>query len=70
MLRCYIEDQSDSITATEKLIEDIETVLENNARLVLSDSTTVRDIKILSIETDQGVLAPLGLAEIQLVVEY
>ena len=69
-VRCYVSDQTDSITATDKIIEDVEKVVEENSRLVLEDGTTVRDIKILTIDTDQGVLAPLGLAEIQLVVEY
>ena len=70
IVRCYISDQNDSITATENLIKDIEKVVEANGRLQLSDGTTVRDIKITLIDTDQGVLAPLGLAEIQLIVEY
>lgn len=69
-VRCYVTSQDDSIKATSDLIEDVETVVEKNSRLSLADGTTVRDIKITLIDTDQGVLAPLGLAEIQLIVEY
>ena len=69
-LRCYVSNEDDPQTELEKLIQDIELVIERSARLALSDGSTVRDIKINLIDTDQGVLAPLGLAEIQLVVEY
>lgn len=69
-IRCYIEDENDPQTTLESLIQDVERVCESNARLILSDGSTVRDIKVTLIDTDQGVLAPLGLAEIQIVVEY
>lgn len=69
-IRCYIENADDSIRVTEDIIKDVEEVVEKSSRLQLSDGSTVRDIRINLIDTDQGVLAPLGLAEIQLVVEY
>ena len=69
-IRAYVEDPDGTGNPIEDLIQDIETVVEQNARLALSDGTTVRDIRVIMIDTDQGVLAPLGLAEIQLVVEY
>jgi len=68
-IRCYVEGD-DSVEKTEKIIQDIEAVVEKHSRLVLSDGSTIRDMKVELIDTDQGVLAPLGLAEIQLVVEY
>lgn len=69
-VRCYIHDENDPQSTLENIIQDVERVAEQNARLALSDGSTVRDIKVTLIDTDQGVLAPLGLAEIQLVVEY
>lgn len=69
-VRAYVEDPDATGTPIENLIQDIETVAKNESRLALSDGSTVRDIKVILIDTDQGVLAPLGLAEIQLVVEY
>lgn len=69
-IRAYIEDQNDSIKATEDIIKDIETVVEKNSRLVLQDGSMTRDIRISLINTDQGVLSPLGVAEIELIVEY
>ena len=69
-VRGYINNQDDSVAEVEKLIQAVERVVEENGRLLLSDGTTVRDIRVISIDTDQGVLSPLGLAEIQLIVEY
>lgn len=69
-VRAYVEDPDGSGEPIENLIQDIEAVVESNSRLALSDGKTVRDIRVTLIDTDQGVLAPLGLAEIQLVVEY
>lgn len=69
-IRAYVDDPDGTGSPIENLIKDIEELVETNSRLALSDGTTVRDIKVTLIDTDQGVLAPLGLAEIQLVVEY
>ena len=70
LIRFYVESQDDVILAQENIIKDIEKVVEDNSKLSLGDSTSVRDIKIQLIDTDQGVLHPLGTGEIQLVVEY
>lgn len=70
VIRAYIEDANDSIAVLEDLIQDIEAVTEKYSSLTLSDGSKVRDIKITLIDTDQGVLAPLGTTEIQLIVEY
>lgn len=69
-VRAYVESQDDSIKATEEIIQDIEKVVEINSRLLLEDGTMTRDIRVTTIDTDQGALAPLGVAEIQLIVEY
>jgi hypothetical protein len=72
-VRCYVKDE-DSATTLEKLLEDIETVIEQNGRLAYQDSSgtaySTQDIKILSIDTDEGVLQPLGVGEILLQVRY
>ena len=72
-VRCYVQEE-DSILALEGLLEDVETILEDNSRLAYLDSTGAqqytRDLKIISIDTDEGVLAPLGVGEIQLEVSY
>ncbi len=72
-LRCYVKAE-DSTDALDRLIEDVETVIEGNSRLSYVDNQGAtqftQDIKILSIETDEGVLEPLGVGEVLLEVRY
>lgn len=70
VVRFYVESQDDIVDKQEKIIQDIEKVVDSSSRLVLGDGTITRDIKIQLIDTDQGILAPLGTGEIQLIVEY
>jgi hypothetical protein len=67
-------NEEDSIIALEKLLEDIELILDKNGRLAYVDSSgntgTTRDIIITLIDTDQGALAPLGVGEMTLQVKY
>lgn len=72
-LRCYVHDD-DSVLALDELLEDIETVLEDNSRLAYTDKagTTqyTQQITIVSIDTDEGVLEPLGVGEMLVEVRY
>lgn len=72
-LRAYVNEE-ESIEALEKLLEDIEFILDNNGRLAYLDSKGAsghtRDIIITFIDTDQGALAPLGVGEMTLQVKY
>jgi len=72
-IRCYVEDEDASLVL-EQLLEDVETVVEQNGRLAYQDSTgathTTHDMQILSIDTDEGVLTPQGVGEILLQVRY
>lgn len=72
--RCYVKDEEEPALTLEKLLEDIETVIEQNGRLAYQDSSgapqTTQDITVLSIDTDEGVLIPLGVGEILLQVRY
>jgi hypothetical protein len=72
-VRCYVKEE-DSLLALERLLADIEFVIEENGRLAYQDPygafQTTHDILIKSIDTDEGVLAPLGVGEILLQVQY
>lgn len=72
-IRVYVQDE-DSVAALEELIEDIETVIETNSRLSYEDRRgdehTTQQITIVSIDTDEGVLEPLGVGEILVEVRY
>ena len=73
VIRCYVQEE-DSVRALEGLLADIEFVVEKNSRLAYQDRSGVpqvtHDIIITSIDTDEGVMAPLGIGEIQLRVHY
>ena len=72
-LRCYVQDE-DSVQALDELLEDVETVLENNSRLSYTDRQGAKQytqqITIISIDTDEGVLEPLGVGEMLIEVRY
>jgi hypothetical protein len=72
-LRCYVQDE-DSVLALDELLEDVETVLEDNSRLAYTDRTGTtqytQQITIVSLDTDEGVLEPLGVGEILIEVRY
>ena len=72
-IRCYVQDE-DSVAALDALLEDVETVVETNSRLEYTDrvgkSNTTQQITIVSVDTDEGVLEPLGVGEILVEVRY
>ena len=72
-LRCYVQDE-DCVLALDELLEDVETVLESNSRLEYKDRTGktqyTQQITIISVDTDEGVLEPLGVGEILIEVRY
>tara|TARA_B100000214_G_scaffold337030_1_gene281345 strand:+ start:2473 stop:2925 length:453 start_codon:yes stop_codon:yes gene_type:complete len=72
-IRCYVQDE-DAQEALNQLMEDIETVIEDNSRLTYTDKANnvfyTQQITVLSIDTDEGVLEPLGVGEILIEVRY
>ena len=72
-VRCYVQDE-DSVLALDELLEDVETVLETNSQLSYVDRTgtshNTQQITIVSVDTDEGVLEPLGVGEILIEVRY
>ncbi len=72
-VRVYVNEE-DAVTALDKLIEDVETVIENSSRLSYTDrqgsTQYTQQITIVSIDTDEGVLEPLGVGEVLLEVRY
>ena len=73
-IRCYVQDEEDATEALNLLMEDIETVIEDNSRLEYTDSQNntfnTQQITIVSINTDEGVLEPLGVGEMVIEVRY
>jgi len=72
-VRCYVQDE-DSVKALDELMEDVETIIETNTRLAYTDqqgnTQYTQQITIISLDTDEGVLEPLGIGEMLLEVRY
>ena len=71
-IRAYVNNE-DPIEELEELLEDIETVIDNNNNLTyhqLGTDAGVNQFSVLSIDTDEGVLAPLGIGEMTIEARY
>ncbi len=70
-IRVYVQDDN-AYEVLEQFIDDIENILDNNNNLEYDSDThdTTELISILSIDTDQGLLAPIGVAEMTIQVQY
>jgi len=72
-IRCYVQDEEAQEVLNE-LMEDVETVIEDNSRLEYTDKANniyyTQQITLISIDTDEGVLEPLGVGEILIEVRY
>ena len=72
-IRCYVKDE-ESVDVLDELLEDVETVIEENSQLTYKDRNNAdqhtHQITIVSIDTDEGVLEPLGVGEMLIEVRY
>ena len=64
-LRIYVNDEESS-GSLDSLIQDIEHIIYNLDTGVYS----IRDIIISSIDTDEGLVKPYGIAEIEILIDY
>ncbi len=71
-LKLYVKNE-DPAQELENLLEDVEKVIDSN-RILVYDSITpgaqTTEILINSIVTDEGLLAPYGVGEINITVQY
>ena len=72
-IRVYVNEE-DAVDALDRLLEDVETVLETNSSLSYvdkqGDTQYTQQITIISIDTDEGVLEPYGVGEMLIEVRY
>ena len=72
-IRCYVKSE-DAVDDLDKLLEDVETTIENNSALKYFDKRgveqTAHQMTVVSIDTDEGVLEPLGVGEVLVEVRY
>jgi hypothetical protein len=64
-LRIYVNDEESS-GSLDSLIQDIEHIIYNLDTGVYS----IRDIIISSIDTDEGLVKPYGISEIEIIIDY
>lgn len=67
-------DEENPLTKLDAILEDIETVIEDNSQLEYYDKLGAAqktiDISVVSITTDEGTLDPIALGEMELRVHY
>ena len=73
-VRVYVENQEDPQEVLALLMEDIERVVDDNDMLIYDDTVspalTTTSLTVSSMSTDEGVLSPLGIGEINLQCRY
>ena len=68
-IRMYVYDE-EPLEALEKVLYDIETQIDANNVLTYDTGKQTEQMTILSIATDEGLLAPYGVGEMTLEVRY
>ena len=68
-LRVYVDDENPQ-QKLEQIFEDIENVVDSNGNLEYNTNMFTEDIKILRIDTDEGLLSPIGVGEVTLQIMY
>jgi len=71
-VKCYVRSEDEAQDQLEVLLEDLEKCVENNRTLVYDQDYGLETTEILiqSITTDEGLLVPYGVGEINLQVRY
>ncbi len=68
-IRIYVNTEEPEL-ALENIFTDIERIIDENGNLDYGSNNLTQDIKIMSITTDEGLLAPIGVGEITLQIMY
>lgn len=69
IIRIYVMNEN-PVTELEGVMTNIETLLDLNNELVYDGSKRTEQISLLSINTDEGLLAPYGVGEMTIEVRY
>lgn len=71
-IKAYVRNEDNPQEALEELLEDLELCIDQNRVLVYDTTNNLETTEILinSITTDEGLLAPYGVGEINLQVRY
>jgi hypothetical protein len=69
-VKVYVRSEEEAQEQLETLLEDLETCIDSNRVLSYSDNLETTEILVTSITTDEGLLAPYAVGEINLQVRY
>ena len=71
-VKVYVRSESEAQDQLEDLLDDLENVIDANRVLVydITNNLSTTEILIQSITTDEGLLSPYGVGEINLQVRY
>ena len=71
-VKVYVRSESEAQQQLEDLLDDLENVIDANRVLVydITNNLSTTEILIQSITTDEGLLSPYGVGEINLQVRY
>jgi hypothetical protein len=71
-VKVYVRSESEAQQLLENLLDDLENVIDANRVLVydITNNLSTTEILIQSITTDEGLLSPYGVGEINLQVRY
>ena len=71
-VKAYVRSEDESQEQLEDLLDDLENVINANRELVYDSTNNLQTTEILiqSITTDEGLLKPYGVGEINLQVRY
>lgn len=74
IVRCYVKVEDICVQELNKILEDIETLVEDNSRLEYKDkqgnTQYTQQITLVNIDTDEGAMDPIGIGEIVIEVRY
>jgi len=68
-IKLYVHGE-DALEQLESLISDVELVISENERFEIGDGNATTEILVTSIVTDEGLLTPYGVGEINVQVRY
>ena len=68
-IRCYVHGE-EPLDELEKVLYEIETQLDADQTITYDTGKTTEQITVLSIATDEGLLAPYGVGEITCEIRY
>jgi len=69
-VRVYVNEDTTAADTLDDLLGEIEDLIRNNIVLSYDTGRETTDIRVLSVDTDGGLLEPLGVGELLLIVQY